>query len=213
MILRTSPSKARPPVLSFRTPPRRTFHSSKTRSQTQSQSAKGEAAGKGAGSGPAAAESLSLSARLKKLSREYGWAAVGVYFGLSLLDFPFCFLLVRTVGTDKIAEIEHVVVNYAKAVIPENVKEFWRNYKSNLKKVEKESGNASGEEDTEGWGVEEAEERHKRSASLATQLALAYAIHKSFIFVRVPLTAAVTPKVVKIFRSWGWKIGKATPGK
>lgn len=43
---------------------------------------------------------------------------------------------------------------------------------------------------------------------LATQLALAYAIHKSFIFLRVPLTAAVTPKVVKVLRSWGWQIGK-----
>jgi hypothetical protein len=45
-------------------------------------------------------------------------------------------------------------------------------------------------------------------AGLATQLALAYAIHKSFIFLRVPLTAAVTPKVVKVLRSWGWQIGK-----
>ena len=46
----------------------------------------------------------SLSARLKKLSREYGWAAVGVYLGLSVLDFPFCFLLVRTLGTERIGE-------------------------------------------------------------------------------------------------------------
>lgn len=45
---------------------------------------------------------------------------------------------------------------------------------------------------------------------LATTLALAYAIHKSFIFIRVPLTAAVTPKVVKMLRSWGWDIGKRT---
>lgn len=45
-----------------------------------------------------------------------------------------------------------------------------------------------------------------------TQLALAYAIHKSFIFVRVPLTAAITPKVVKTLRSWGWNIGKV-PGR
>jgi hypothetical protein len=37
---------------------------------------------------------------------------------------------------------------------------------------------------------------------------LAYAIHKSFIFLRVPLTAAVTPKVVRTLRSWGWNIGK-----
>ena len=46
---------------------------------------------------------------------------------------------------------------------------------------------------------------------LATQLALAYAIHKSFIFVRLPLTAAVTPRVVKTLRSWGWNIGKPKP--
>lgn len=44
-----------------------------------------------------------------------------------------------------------------------------------------------------------------------TQLALAYAIHKSFIFIRVPLTAAVLPKVVKVLRGWGWEIGKRRP--
>lgn len=43
---------------------------------------------------------------------------------------------------------------------------------------------------------------------LATQLALAYAIHKSFIFVRIPLTMAITPRVVKVLRRWGWQIGK-----
>ncbi len=50
----------------------------------------------------AAAEPTSLGAKLKKLSREYGWTAVGVYMTLSVLDFPFCFLLVRTVGTERI---------------------------------------------------------------------------------------------------------------
>jgi hypothetical protein len=46
---------------------------------------------------------------------------------------------------------------------------------------------------------------------LWTQLALAYAIHKSFIFVRVPLTAAITPKVVKQLRKWGWDVVKGKP--
>jgi len=48
------------------------------------------------------------------------------------------------------------------------------------------------------------------SIGLATQLALAFAIHKSFIFVRVPLAAAVTPDVVRLLRGWGWDIGKRT---
>jgi hypothetical protein len=52
---------------------------------------------------------LTLSQRLKKLSREYGWSALGVYFALSALDFPFCFLAVRTLGTDRIGHYEHVV--------------------------------------------------------------------------------------------------------
>jgi hypothetical protein len=73
--------------------PRRPFHSSRPR--------RADAAAQGGHAAPAA-QSLSLSQRLKKLSREYGWTAVGIYLALSVLDFPFCFLLVRTVGTEKI---------------------------------------------------------------------------------------------------------------
>lgn len=57
------------------------------------------------GGAKSAEESLSLSGRLRKLSREYGWAAVGVYLGLSVLDFPFCFLLVKWAGTERIGTL------------------------------------------------------------------------------------------------------------
>lgn len=43
---------------------------------------------------------------------------------------------------------------------------------------------------------------------LWTQIVLAYFIHKSLIFIRVPLTAALLPKVVKSLRKWGWKVGR-----
>ncbi|KAK4225034.1 hypothetical protein QBC38DRAFT_281329 [Podospora fimiseda] len=149
-----------------------------------------------------AAESLSLGQRLKKLSREYGWTAVGIYFSLSVLDFPFCFLLVRTVGTERVAHIEHIVVSNLQKIIPDSVQTAWRDWRQARRE-------ATGQEDVVGHGVAEAEERNKQEgASLATQLALAYAIHKSFIFIRVPLTAAITPKIVKTLRSWGWQIGK-----
>jgi hypothetical protein len=49
-------------------------------------------------------EQLGFMGKLKKLSREYGWSAVGVYAVLSALDFPFCYLLVRELGTDRIGE-------------------------------------------------------------------------------------------------------------
>ncbi|KAI1773422.1 hypothetical protein F4818DRAFT_422537 [Hypoxylon cercidicola] len=158
-----------------------------------------------------AQEPQGISARLRKLSREYGWAALGVYLGLTVLDFPFCFLLVRSVGTERIAAIEHFVVSHVSKVIPQSVRDWWHEYRGALKEAEQENlGNDEISEHVEmaGWGVEEAERRHKAEASLGTQLALAYAVHKSFIFLRVPLTAAITPKVVKVLRSWGWNIGK-----
>lgn len=54
----------------------------------------------------------SLSARFKELSRKYGWAAVGVYLGLSALDLPLCFLAVRMVGPDRIGELEHAIADW-----------------------------------------------------------------------------------------------------
>ncbi|KAL2261324.1 hypothetical protein VTK26DRAFT_4396 [Humicola hyalothermophila] len=185
----------------FRTPlsrPRRRFHSSRPR-PTDKASANANAASK----------EQSLSGRLKKLSREYGWTAVGVYLGLSVLDFPFCFLLVRTVGTEKIAHLEEVVISSAQKAVPEGVQNFWREYRQSYREAREAR---TGEVQVVGHGVAEAQERTKQEgASLATQLALAYAIHKSFIFLRVPLTAAVTPRVVKVLRAWGYEIGKRKP--
>lgn len=54
--------------------------------------------------GTAEAEPQSLGAKMRKLSREYGWSALGVYFALTALDFPFCYLFVRQMGTDRIGE-------------------------------------------------------------------------------------------------------------
>ncbi|UQC85276.1 peptide alpha-N-acetyltransferase Nat2 [Colletotrichum lupini] len=160
---------------------------------------------------PVLRQAEQLGRRLKKLSREYGWSAVGVYLALSVLDFPFCFLLVRIVGTDRIGQLEHWVVSHVQKVIPDSVKTWWTEYRAALSKAETEqlgNNDISDAVEKATWGVEEAQRANKAEASLGTQLALAYAIHKSFIFLRVPLTAAVTPKVVKVLRSWGWQIGK-----
>ncbi|RQM05254.1 hypothetical protein DH86_00001785 [Scytalidium sp. 3C] len=98
-------------------------------------------------------------------------------------------------------------------ILPEGVKEQWKEFR---KWISNTVASVTGKkeqkvpDDQSGWGVEEAEKMNKKDASLATQLALAYAIHKSFIFIRVPITAAITPKVVRVLRSWGWDIGKRT---
>ncbi|PTU17673.1 hypothetical protein P175DRAFT_0535416 [Aspergillus ochraceoroseus IBT 24754] len=135
----------------------------------------------------------SLSQRLKALSREYGWSALWIYLFLSALDFPFCFAAVRFLGAETVGHYEHVVVESVKSAVAK----VWPGLVS-----PEEEEKAEGEGEVAKGGEE---------ASLWTQLALAYAIHKSFIFVRVPLTAAITPKVVKILRQWGWDIAKGKP--
>ena len=62
--------------------------------------------------------SLSLSQRLKKLSREYGWSALGVYLALTALDLPFCFLAVRWLGTERIGHWEHAILAWFWRIVP-----------------------------------------------------------------------------------------------
>ena len=75
---------------------------------------------------PPGQPSLSLSQRLRKLSREYGWSAVGVYLLLTAIDLPFCFIAVRSVGTEKIGEWEHTVVQWVKRAVPVQIPPAWR---------------------------------------------------------------------------------------
>jgi hypothetical protein len=125
------------------------------------------------------------------------------------------------------------VVSWAQRVIPDRVQNWWREFRNQAKQATLERTGEIGHVDIR-HGVEEADQRSKQEGAskscrddpvsagcshtdahifsgLATQLALAYAIHKSFIFIRVPLTAAITPKVVKVLRRWGWQIGKQKP--
>ncbi|KAI4742315.1 hypothetical protein E4T50_07272 [Aureobasidium sp. EXF-12298] len=150
---------------------------------------------------------LSFFQRFRQLGKEYGWVVTGVYFGLSALDLPFCFLAVRALGTDRVARWEHAIVGTIKDAIKTVMPDVGAKADEVVEQVETAVGSPAAREGNV-WGVPEAEARNKEEASLWTQFVLAYAIHKSFIFVRVPLAVAVTPKVVKILRSWGWQVGK-----
>ncbi|KAI5256778.1 hypothetical protein E4T42_01522 [Aureobasidium subglaciale] len=150
---------------------------------------------------------LSFYQRFKQLGKEYGWVVTGVYFGLSALDLPFCFLAVRGLGTDRVARWEHAIVGTIKDAVKAVMPDIGSKADEVVEEVETAVGSPAAREGNV-WGVPEAEARNKEEASLWTQFVLAYAIHKSFIFIRVPLAVAITPKVVKILRSWGWQVGK-----
>jgi hypothetical protein len=68
-------------------------------------------------------ENISLGQRMRKLSREYGWSALGVYLILTALDFPFCYLLVRYLGTDRIGKTS--CSSYRRSVPSEDYVSGW----------------------------------------------------------------------------------------
>lgn len=154
---------------------------------------------------------LSISQRLKQLSKEYGWAALGVYLGLSLLDFPVCFLAVRLLGTERIGHYEEAVKSafwsVVRVALPEAGKKSPEEIAANEAEKAAKATAREGYMDAEGVFVQPS----NIDASIWTQLGLAYLVHKSLIFFRVPLTAAVLPKVVRTLRGWGYNIGKKTP--
>ena len=74
---------------------------------------------------------------MRKLSREYGYSAVGVYLALSALDFPFCYLAVSYLGTERIGRWEHAVLAFVGGVVK------WPMGEGEVKGVEK--GRVDGE--------------------------------------------------------------------
>lgn len=140
----------------------------------------------------------SLSGKLKELSRKYGRAAIFVYLGISLIDFGIAFAAVHALGTERIGAYEDKLFKLIKD---------WTGYKkTTVNQVQQASegvidDTASQAQAATGTG----------KASLWTEVVIAYGIHKAlFIFIRIPITVAITPSIVKSLTRRGWNIGPAT---
>lgn len=145
----------------------------------------------------AASESPKAAAKptIKQLVKQYGYSALGVYLGLSAVDLPLSFLFVHSMGQDQILVWENSVREF-----------FGYEPKVVVSAVALD-------------GKETADNNNKNANMLAavsawlgptfwTEFGIAYALHKSLIFIRVPLTAAITPGLVKLLQKWGFNIGK-----
>ena len=131
---------------------------------------------------------------IKYLMTKYGYSALGVYLAISFVDLPLSFLLVHSMGQERITEMQNSVKRFLGfSTEPEEVVV-----------LETETPLAS-ESDKE---VEVGGWKSYFNPTLLTEFGLAYALHKSLIFIRVPLTAAITPKLVKQLQQWGFNIGK-----
>jgi hypothetical protein len=112
-------------------------------------------------------EPQTIRERMKRMSKEYGWVAVGVYLGLSALDFPFCFLAVRLAGPGRIGRIEHTILSSLKSafepvwqVIEPVVEPVLKNFRKEKELVD----GAVAEVEQAGAEVE----RHPETASMYT---------------------------------------------
>lgn len=133
---------------------------------------------------------------LRKLVKDYGYAALGVYLTLSAIDLPLCYLLVHLMGKEQIEEYEN------------KVKQYFGYGKSDADLQRQQEIDKINEE---------AEAPTEKGALLPwfswTEFAIAYGLHKSvLIFVRVPLTAMFTPAIVRTLQRWGFNIGSSAAG-
>ena len=91
----------------------------------------------------------------------------GVYFGLSALDLPFCFLAVRGLGTDRVARWEHAIVGTVKDAIKAVMPDVGAKADDIVEQVETAVGSPAAREGNV-WGVPEADARNKEEACTST---------------------------------------------
>jgi len=138
---------------------------------------------------PDAKESPTLSQRLKGLIKSYGWYAVGVYAAVSATDFAVAFIGVNLLGADYVASLTASAKTWLYDLVYSRPPEPGRDEMEEVSKMVV----AGGQE------------------SLYAMLLLAFTVHKTlFLPVRIGVTAAFTPRLVKWLRARGWAGGEGT---
>lgn len=141
---------------------------------------------------------------IKALMKEYGYPALAVYLALSMIDLPICYVLVHSMGQEKIQYYE----NKVKQAFGYGVSDAELKHQQEVQKIE-----AGIDQDDNAIEEQKAAQRDQNMIQYVmsqfswTEFAIAYGLHKSLIFIRLPITAAITPGIVKLLRSWGFRIG------
>ncbi|CAH6722564.1 hypothetical protein CLIB1444_10S01288 [[Candida] jaroonii] len=141
---------------------------------------------------------------IRALMKEYGLSALGIYLALTAIDLPLFYLLVHSVGKDEIEYYE----NKAKQQFGYGVSDEELSRKQEISRIEEEEKGAN-ETSTDKMSWFE----YIKSQFSLTEFILAYGVHKAFIFIRLPIAAAITPTVVKTLRGWGFKLGSQSVSK
>ncbi|KAG0169244.1 hypothetical protein DFQ28_003455 [Apophysomyces sp. BC1034] len=134
--------------------------------------------------------------KFKQLAQKYGAAGVLVYLGVGCVDLGIALVSIELLGHDKVSRLEKVVMD-------------------GFKDIKARAGFGKPVEESQDLITEPTEEGER--ASFASVFLLAYGIHKTlFLPVRLTITAAITPAVVRKLQALGlaryapWLLGGAT---
>jgi len=131
---------------------------------------------------------LTFSERLKHLIKSYGWYALGVYFLVGAVDFGVAFAAVNLIGAEHVSRVATAAKESVYGILNSRPPEPGRD------EMDKAVGQPSGARE-----------------GLYAMIVLAWTVHKTlFLPVRVGLTAAFTPRLVKWLRSRGWTGSQGT---
>lgn len=151
-----------------------------------------------------------MATKLKQLFRTHGWSALVVYLLLSALDFGLTFCVIYLIGADRVREAEDYVLDALewrrKDGEPGRVKRAVTEWSDKRKTPEAKERDEQKRRDKAAKEESEAAKPEDKSAygAIASTAVLAYVIHKTALLpVRVGLTVAVTPRVVRTLQKWG----------
>lgn len=135
----------------------------------------------------------SLLERFKLLTKRYGVSAIVVYSIISTADLALTIFLIQSGGAKRVRQIEEWCTRMFGG---------WITFRRRKEKDDKSTANNNNRDNQENNQVSE------RSTPWASILVIAYGIHKILLPLRLGLTAALTPPIVKKLRKMGWNIGK-----
>ncbi|CCF59874.1 hypothetical protein KAFR_0I00930 [Kazachstania africana CBS 2517] len=122
---------------------------------------------------------------IKQLIQKYGYSALIVYVGVSLITVSSCFFGVHSIGEEK----ARIYINRAKRLFGYGEADENKVVeKMHKKKLENSTKNAKD------W----------KNSHLLAEFLIAYGLYKSLIFIRIPIVAAATPYAARIFQRLGF---------
>ncbi|KAG9302179.1 hypothetical protein G9A89_020613 [Geosiphon pyriformis] len=151
---------------------------------------------------------LSITARIKLLTRQYGVSALVVYTVISTLDLAGTFFVIQVGGGERVKKIEDWMKKiFDRWLTIPNMPKNPQNKKESEDGGQIAKTSKSQQEGNFGDSNESGKNMKQMSSWMSTFL-IAYGIHKLLVPLRLGLTAAITPPLVKKLQKMGWNIGR-----